>query len=268
MHVENEASVSEPPCGKAKQAWQCSVITGALKSLLFSTWEPYFSKDNTSLFQQETQTPNGTQKVLVSLPSLEEPKFFKGLNQEKGVGDYTWFPWILTASPLYYTRKMRLAHGQMALSSGIKSWTHVSFAWAQTQRHQTVSHMDRGLAPQKKARVLRMNRKQWKTNRCARLGNGYFLQSYWVLSLNQIQTGKMFRALSVTNELLESCCLLVLTMELWRDFNPSHTSTPPPLHRAKIIFRGHCPLPMSPNHQGDTFKISLPVFLLPSSGTR
>lgn len=102
MQLENEASVSEPPCGKAKQAWQYSVITGAPKSLLFSTWEPHFSKDNTSLFQQETQTPNGTQKVLVSLPSLEEPKKFKGLNQEKGVGDYTCaghFTLVVTLNP-------------------------------------------------------------------------------------------------------------------------------------------------------------------------
>lgn len=61
------------------------------------------------------------------------------------------------------------------------------------------------------------------------------LQNYWMLRLNQIQRRKMSRDLSVTNELLESpcaCCLLVLNMKLWRDFNPFHKlllPTPPPL---------------------------------------
>lgn len=75
MHMENEASVNEPQHGEAKQAWQYSVITDTFKSLLFSTRDNrHFSKDNTRLFQQETQTPNDTQKVLISLSALEEPK--------------------------------------------------------------------------------------------------------------------------------------------------------------------------------------------------
>lgn len=90
MRVENEASVNEPPCGKAKQAWQYSGITDALKSLLFSAWGQHtLQKTIQAYFNRRHRPPNGTQKMLVSLPSLEEPKNFKGLNQEKGVGDYT-----------------------------------------------------------------------------------------------------------------------------------------------------------------------------------
>lgn len=73
---------------RGKQAQQYSVVTEALKSLLFSTWDNrHSSKHKTSLFHRETQTPNGTQKkVLVSLPSPEESKISKGLVEKNGRG--------------------------------------------------------------------------------------------------------------------------------------------------------------------------------------
>lgn len=46
------------------------------------------SKDTTRSFQQETETPAGTQTIFIPLPSLEEPESFKGLSQEKGQGLY------------------------------------------------------------------------------------------------------------------------------------------------------------------------------------
>lgn len=98
----NEASVNELQRGKAKQEWWHPGITGEPQSLLFSTWDNRHFSKNKRLFRKETQTPNGTQKMLVSLPSLEEPKSFKGLSQEKGVGDFAWvghFTCIISLNP-------------------------------------------------------------------------------------------------------------------------------------------------------------------------
>lgn len=133
----------------------------------------HFSKDNTRLFQQETQTPNGIQKMSVSLPSLEEPKGSKGLVQKKGTGDYGLLSpcaghsaCIISLHPNSITsilqiRKMRLAHGQKALSNGTMIWTHISHLPKPKlfQRRHAVSHRDRRHVPKRKARVLRMNRK-------------------------------------------------------------------------------------------------------------
>lgn len=185
---------------------------------------------------------------------------------------HTSCPWILTASPLYYTRKMRLAHVQTALSS--VSRVEPTSCWLTPKLScASVSHRDRRHAPKKKARVLRTIRRQWKTNQCTRLRNGYFLQrffffffflqNYWMLSFNQIQMRKMSRGLSVTNELLESpcaCCLLVLNMKLWRDFNPfrklllptSPPLPPTPTPQSKNNFLGPLPFTMLPKYQGDT----------------
>lgn len=61
--MEIEVSVSEPRRGDAKQAWRYSVSTDALRSPLLSTWgRQTLAKDDTRLFHQETQTPNGTQE--------------------------------------------------------------------------------------------------------------------------------------------------------------------------------------------------------------
>lgn len=131
----------------------------------------HFSKDNTHLFQQETQTPNGIQKMSVSLPSLEEPKGSKGLVQKKGTGDDGLLSpcaghsaCIISLHPNRITsilqiRKMRPAHSQKALSTMI--CTHISHLPKPKlfQRRHAVSHRDRRHVPKRKARVLRMNRK-------------------------------------------------------------------------------------------------------------
>lgn len=71
---------------EAKLARRCSVIADALGSLLFSTGgTDTFQKMR--LFQQDTQTLNGTpKKMLVSLPSLEEPRSPQGVIKKKQAG--------------------------------------------------------------------------------------------------------------------------------------------------------------------------------------
>lgn len=164
--MEKEAPVNEPQRGEAQWAWQYSVTTGALTSPLFSTWDNrLFSKDNTRLFQQETQTPNGIQKMLVSLPSLEEPQGSEGLVKTKGTcaGHLACITSLHPNSTTFISqmRKMRRAHGQTAVSRGTMIWTYISHLPMPefTQLCHAVSHRDRRHVPKRKAGVLRMNRK-------------------------------------------------------------------------------------------------------------
>lgn len=181
--------MNEPPFGKAKPAWPYSVITDALKSLLFSAWGQHtFQKTMKPISTGDTYPPIGIQKMLVSLPSLEEPKSFKGLNQEKGVGDYTCaghFTRIMSLNLNSITSVLHEENEACPWSDGSQQWCqelnpHL-VGLSPNSAAQSVSHRDRRHAPKKKARVLRMNRKQWKTNQCTRLGNGHFLQRFLLL---------------------------------------------------------------------------------------
>lgn len=126
MHVENEASGNEPPCGKAQPARQYSVIRDALESLLFSAWGQHtFQKTMKPISTRRHRPPNAIQKMLVSLPSLEEPKSFKGLNQEKGVGDYTCaghFTRIMPLNPNSITSVLHEENEACPWSDGSQQW--------------------------------------------------------------------------------------------------------------------------------------------------
>lgn len=126
MHVENEALGNEPPCGKAQPAWQYPVIADALKSLLFSARGQHtFQKTMKPISARRHRPPKAIQKMLVSLPSPEEPKSFKGLNQERGVGDYTCaghFTRIMFLSPNSITSVLHEENEACLRSDGSQQW--------------------------------------------------------------------------------------------------------------------------------------------------
>lgn len=147
-------------------SWQYSVMTGALTSPLISTWgQQALFKRHTRLFQQETQTPNGIQKMLVSLPSLEEPQGSEGLVKTKGTcaGHLACITSLHPNSTTFVSqmRKMRRVHGQTAVSRGTMIWTYISHLPMPKliQLCHAVSHRDGRHVPKRKAGMLRMNRK-------------------------------------------------------------------------------------------------------------
>lgn len=86
MHVENEAPVNAPQHGKINKHAVLSGHRCPRKPPVQHLGNRHFSKDNTRLFQQDTQAPNNTQKMSGSLSSLEEPKSPKGLVKKPEAG--------------------------------------------------------------------------------------------------------------------------------------------------------------------------------------
>lgn len=157
-------------------------------------WQTLF---NTIQFKQKTQTPNGTQNIFVSLPSLKEWESSKGLLKNKEAGRLwparhrrcaLYMPRFPSSSPPDNGNKV--CHDHTAIRNTAKIWTHISCLLEPKSFHlcQAVSHRNRKHAPKEKARGLSMDK--WKPHRYRRLCNGHFPHRInLVLSLNQTHVG-------------------------------------------------------------------------------
>lgn len=126
MHVENEASGNEPPCGKAQPAWQYPVIADALKSLLFSARGQHTFQKAMKPISARRHRPPKCHSEDVGFPAFSGgAKKFLGLNQERGVRDYTCaghFTRIMSLSPNSITSVLHEENEACLWSDGSQQW--------------------------------------------------------------------------------------------------------------------------------------------------
>jgi len=178
---------------EAKQAWRDSGITDALKSLLFSTWgQQTLSRRWYKTIPMGDPDPKWYLKADAHFPAFpKEPRSSKGLVRQRETGDYRLlstgagcFTYITVLNPnsiissivQTWTRSLPEVRRLSAVVPTLEptSWVYPS---PHSQLHQAVSHGDTEHVPERKARVLGLNRKWWTTTRYTRVSHGHFPQN-------------------------------------------------------------------------------------------